>query len=325
MNIFLTGGTGFIGRHTAELLSKTNHKVKLLIRNSSKRHNINFPNIIFVEGDLSDKNSLIKGMKDCEAVINIAGHYTFWEANPKIYTDVNINGTRNVLESSLETGVKKVIHISTAGVFGKPNEQPFDEKSIPSEIKFSEYFRTKSEGDKIAWEFYEKRNLPLVVLYPVCVIGAGDTKASGRYLKDLINKKLPATIFNDEIFSFVYVKDVAQAIVSALEKENNIGEKYLIGDNRLKWGAINTMISEISGVRLPKIRMPNFLTMLNAYMLTGIANLIKKPPLWGMAIDQMKVMKAGFSVDGSKAERELGIKYTPISFALKEAIESVMK
>ena len=79
MNIFLTGGTGFIGRHTAELLSKTNHKVKLLIRNSSKRHNINFPNIIFVEGDLSDKNSLIKGMKDCEAVINIAGHYTFWD------------------------------------------------------------------------------------------------------------------------------------------------------------------------------------------------------------------------------------------------------
>ena len=325
MNIFLTGGTGFIGRHTAELLSKTNHKVKLLIRNSSKRHNINFPNIIFVEGDLSDKNSLIKGMKDCEAVINIAGHYTFWEANPKIYTDVNINGTRNILESSLETGVKKVIHISTAGVFGKPNEQPFDEKSIPSEIKFSEYFRTKYEGDKIAWDLYQKRNLPLVVLYPVCVIGAGDTKASGRYLKDLISKKLPATIFNDEIFSFVYVKDVAQAIVSALEKENNIGEKYLIGDNRLKWGAINKMISEISGVRLPKIRMPNFLTMLNAYMLTGIANLIKKPPLWGMAIDQMKVMKAGFSVDGSKAERELGIKYTPISFALKEAIESVMK
>ena len=65
------------------------------------------------------------------------------------------------------------------------------------------------------------------------------------------------------------------------------------------------------------------MTMMNAYLLTGLANLIKKPPLWGMAVDQMKVMKVGFSVDGSKAERELGIKYTPIPNALKEAIDYI--
>ncbi len=71
--------------------------------------------------------------------------------------------------------------------------------------------------------------------------------------------------------------------------------------------------------------LPDSVTMLNANLLTGLANIIKKPPLWGMAIDQMKVMKAGFSVDGSKAERELGIKYTPIRLALQEAIDSLKK
>ena len=64
--------------------------------------------------------------------------------------------------------------------------------------------------------------------------------------------------------------------------------------------------------------------MVNAYMLTGLAYMINKPPLWGMAVDQMKVMRAGFAIDGTKTERELRIQYTPIRTALKEAVDSMM-
>jgi dihydroflavonol-4-reductase len=262
-------------------------------------------------------------MEGCDSVVNIAGHYTFWEPDEKIYSEINIKGTRNVMECALEANIKKVLHISTAGIYGKPKEDPFNEKSSIGPVQISEYFRTKHEGERIAWDLFRIKALPLVVIYPVCVLGAGDTKASGRYIHDLINRKMPATVFNDRVFSFVYVKDVAHAILNALEKENNIGEKYLIGNYRYKWGEINKMISEVSGVPLPKISLPDFATMLNAYVLTALANLIKKPPLWGMAVDQMKVMKAGLSVDGSKAEKELGIKYTPIHFALQEAIDSL--
>lgn len=325
MQIFITGSTGFIGKHTTELLAKSSHKLKLLVRKTSKSSFTKSQNIIPVEGDLTDKNSLLKGMEGCDSVINIAGHYTFWEPDKTIYSRVNIDGTRNVMECALEAGINKVVHISTAGVFGKPKEEPFNEESVAGPDQYSEYFRTKYEGEKIAWDLHSTKGLPLVVIYPVCVVGAGDTRASGRYLNDFINKKLPAAVFKNEVFSFVYVKDVAQAIVNALEKENNTGEKYLISNHKYTWGEINKMITEISGVPSPKMSMPNSLTMLNAYLLTGLANLIKKPPLWGMAIDQMKVMKAGFNVDGSKAERELGIKYTPIRFALKEAVDSIKK
>ena len=325
MKIFITGSTGFIGTHTIELLAESNHKLKLLIRKTNKTTFPNNQNITQVEGDLTDRNSLLKGMEECDSVINIAGHYTFWEPDEKIYSEINIKGTQNVMECALESGIKKVVHVSTAVVFGKPDVQPFNEKSTPGPVKFSEYSRTKNEGDRIAWNLYEKKRLPLVVIYPVCVLGAGDTKASGRYIHDLINRKMPATVFIDGVFSFVYVKDVAQAIVNALEKENNIGEKYLIGNYTYKWGELNEMISEISGVSLPKISLPDSVTMMNAFLLTGLANLIKKPPLWGMATDQMKVMKAGLNVDGSKAEKELGIQYTPIRFALKEAIDSIKK
>jgi len=322
MKIFITGGTGFIGKYTTELLSKTSHQLKLLIRKSSNSSFLYKLNVSVFEGDLSDKRSLADGMKDCDSVINIAGHYTFWEPDNNIYSEVNIIGTKNVMECALELGVKKIVHISTAGIFGKPRDDPFAEESPVGSIQYSEYFRTKYEAEKIVWHLYREKRLPVVVIYPVCVLGAGDTKASGRYIHDLINRKLPATIFNKHIFTFVYVKDVAHAIVNALEKENNIGQKYLVGNFRYTWGEINKTISEISGVPLPIFKLPDALTMMNAFFLTGLANLIKKPPLWGMALDQMKVMKAGFSVDGGKAEKELGIKYTPIRVALQEAIAS---
>jgi dihydroflavonol-4-reductase len=322
MKIFITGGTGFIGRYTTELLSKTNHQLKLLVRKTSNSSFLNKLNVTIVEGDLTDKKSLLEGMKDCDSVINIAALYSLWEPNKKIYNEINVNGTRNVMECALEAKIKKVVHISTAGVYGKPKEDPFTEESPVGPIQYSEYFKTKYEGELIAWDLHENKGLPLVVIYPVCVLGAGDTKASGRYIQDIINRRLPATVFRNGMFSYVYVKDVAQAIVNALEKENNIGEKYLVGNYRYTWGEINKMISEISGVPLPRFNLPDSITMMNAFFLTSLANMIKKPPLWGMAIDQMKVMKVGFSVDGSKAERELGIKYTPIRVALEEAINS---
>lgn len=324
MKIFITGATGFIGSHLVQLLLQYKYELNCLVRKSNlavdelKKFGVN---IHF--GDVTNKLSIFPGMKGCDSVINIAGLYSFWEPDKKNYSAVNIDGTRNVMECALELNIKKVVHISTAGVYGKPKDDPFNEKSSFGPVQISEYFRTKYEGERITWNLFRTKALPLVVIYPVCVVGPGDTKASGRYIRDLINRKMPATIFDDEVFSFVYVKDVAQAIVNAMEKENNIGEKYLIGGYRYRWGEINKMISEISGVPLPKMSLPNFMTVLNAYTLTGLANLIKKPPLWGLAIDQVKVMKAGLSVDGSKAERELGIKYTPIDFALREAINSL--
>jgi len=273
MKIFITGGTGFIGRFTTQLLSKTNHQLKLLVRKTSNSSFLKKLNVTIVEGDLKDKKSLLEGMKDCDSLINIAAHYTFWEPDNKIYSEVNINGTKNVMECALESNIKKILHISTAGIYGKPKDEPFNEESTVGPIQYSEYFRTKYEAEKIVWNLFKEKGLPIVVIYPCAVLGPGDPKASGKYINDLINRKLPTTVFKNEIFTFVHVKDVAQAIVNALEKENNIGEKYLVGNFRSTWGEINKMISEISGVPLPKFNLPNSVTMMNAFFLTGLANL----------------------------------------------------
>lgn len=322
MKIFITGVTGFIGTHLVKRLAQTEHDLCCLVRKTSDTHELEKSGATLITGDVTNKASILEGMKGCDWALHLANVYSLWEPDKRIYAKVNIEGTRNVMESALEARVSKVVHVSSAVIYGKPADSPFTEESPVGPVRFSEYARTKYAGDQIAWELYQKQGLPLVVIYPGGVLGPGDVKASGQYVSDLIHRRLPATVFPNSVLTVVYVKDVVEAIVKVAEKENNIGEKYLIGNRQLSVGESNEMIREISGVPLPKIRLPDSLAMLNAVLLTLLADLTKKPPLWGMSTNQIRTMRSGFRFDGSKAERELGITYTPIRVALEETIAS---
>ena len=322
MKVFITGATGFIGTQVVKRLAQTEHKMICLVRKTSNGDEIQKLGATLIMGDVTDKDSMLKAMEGSDCVINLANVYSFWEPNKQIYTDVNIKGTRNVMECALETGISKVVHISSVVTFGKPADVPFTEASTVGPVHFSKYAQTKYEGDQIAWEFYEKKGLPLVMVFPGTVTGPDDPKSSGQYIKKLINRQMPATVFLDAVLTFVHVKDVAEVIVKATEKEDNIGEKYLACKHQLSFREFNELISEISGVPLPKLTLPNWMAMMNSPLLTGLAAVVKKPPIWDMSMDQMRTLKEGVRADGSKVERELGISYTPIRKTLEETIAS---
>lgn len=130
------------------------------------------------------------------------------------------------------------------------------------------------------------------------------------------------TIFNNSVITYVHVKDVIDVIVRALEKENNIGEKYLVGKEQLSLKELNKMVEEISGTPLPKICLPDSVSMATAVFLTRIADLIKQPPMLGIAIEHFRILKEGMRGDGSKVEKEMGITYTPIRAGIEEAVLS---
>jgi dihydroflavonol-4-reductase len=320
---FVTGATGFIGVHVVRRLLQAGHETRCLIRKPTRpAQQLKELGATPLLGDVIDKDSVLRGMRDCEWVFHLAGLYSFWEPSKQAFTDVNVKGTRNVMECALETGVSKVVHVSSVVTYGKPTDCPFTEKSEVGPVRFSEYSKTKYEGDQIVWKLHREKGLPVVFVYPCAVLGAGDPKASGQYIANLINRRLPARVFEDAVMTFVHVKDVAEVIVRAAEKKDNVGEKYLVGNCRMSFGEINKMVREISRVPLPRLRLPKSLVMMNAALLTGLASLIKKPPPWGMSTDQMRIMREGFSVDGSKVEKELCIEYTPIRIAIEEAIAS---
>jgi dihydroflavonol-4-reductase len=320
MKVFITGASGFIGKHLVQRLAQTEHEMRCLVRATSQTVTLENMGLELITGDVLNRDSLRKGMQGCDWVMHLANIYTFWEPDPEIYTKVNVTGTRNVLECALEAGVSKVIHVSTGVIYGKPLDSPYTEDSAVGPERFSAYAESKYQGDLVAWELFEKKGLPLVMIYPGAVMGPGDQKTSGEYVIALVARKQPMTVFLDSVITSVDVRDVADAIVKAAEKEENIGEKYLLGKEQRSLREWNEMISDISGVPLPRITMPSSLALANARLLTGMANLIKRPPIMDMALDQMRTMKEGFRFDGSKAETELGLTYTPMRTTLEDAI-----
>jgi len=265
---------------------------------------------------------MLEGMKGCDWVANLANIYEFWVPNRQIYTDINVHGTRNVMEAALEAQVSKVVHVSTSVIYGKPADCPFTEESPVGPVRFSEYAQSKYDGDLIAWELCERKGLPLIMVYPGAVLGPRDDKASGRYIQNQISRRVPARVFTETVYTWVHVRDVAEIIARALAKEGNVGEKYLAGNQRLSYQEFAEMICDVSGTPLPRLRLPNSLVRMCAAILTWLAKLTRRPPLLDMSVDQIKMMGQDLQFDGSKAELELGIAYTPIRTALEEAIAS---
>jgi dihydroflavonol-4-reductase len=187
---------------------------------------------------------------------------------------------------------------------------------------FSEYARTKASANHIAWDYFHQHHLPLVVLYPGIVLGAGDDKASGHYIQDIIRRRVPSTIFHNSWATYVYVGDLIEVMLRSAQMPRTSGQKYFVGNHSLDGRDYARLISQVSGVPLPPFRFPDWMVMGVAYMLTWLSARIRRPPLWGLSIDAARTLRNGFHCDGSKAVRELDIHYTDITLALKEAVDS---
>lgn len=320
MRVFITGGTGFIGRHLLPRMAEAGHSCRCLVRSPERTVGLEVDGVEWIRGDIGDPESLGRAAAGCEAAVHLANLYSFWERDRSALRRANVEGTRNVLQACLEAGMSKVVHVSSVVVFGRQGRLPFAEDAPKGEGLCSEYARTKYEGDRLAWALRDKEGLPLVVLYPAGVLGPGDPQASGRYIEDLLHRRLPARLLEDAVTTWVYVGDVVEAIVRALEKPDTVGEEYIVGDCRSSMGAFNRLVSEIGGVPLPRLGLPWPLAFLGGEALTAWARISGRPPLWGMARESLSTVRQGVEADGSKAARELGIEYTPLRRMLELTI-----
>lgn len=344
MNIFLTGATGFIGKYTARRLLEAGHTVRALARDQRRLDGLLPLGIQPVPGSLSDPAALREGMcfdnqyaeprrsvraaqnaPTCDLVVHLAGKYSMWDPHPDTFWQVNAEGTRSVLQAALESGARRVIYVSTVAVWGKPDQAPFNEDTPRGAHLLSEYARSKAEGERLAWEFCQQNGLALTVLYPGIVLGAGDDRASGQYIRLLVFRRTPSTIFHNSPATYVAARDVAEAVRLAAESPASIGRGYLIGKETLRGREFAAMVSQLSGVKPPPLRLPDWFIRAASYPFTALAALTGQPPLWTLSIDAGRTLQAGFHFDGSRAERELGLCYTPIRAALREAIEDYRK
>jgi dihydroflavonol-4-reductase len=321
MKVFLTGATGFIGGHVVSRLLRDGHELRCLVRRPAPR--LEQTGVATVTGDVTDRASVERALAGCDGVVHLANVYTFWERDRSVYERVNVEGTRHVMECALAAALPRVVHVSSCVGFGKPRDVPFTDESEPGPERFSEYARTKHAGDRVAWELHERRGLPLVTILPGAVLGPGDTRATGDYVRSLVARRMPARVMEASVLTYVHVRDVAEAIARALLRDDLSGMRYLVGNERLTFGEVNRLVRDVAGVPLPLLRPPDGMAIAGAAMLTALAGVTGRPPAWGMSTDQIRTMKHGFAFDGSRAARELGFTYTPVRTAIEEMVATL--
>src|SRR5437588_7946670 len=122
--MLVTGATGFIGWHVARKLVERGHRVRALVRPSSRLREID---VETVQGDLRDASSLERAVAGCGLVFHIAADYRLWAKDPRDLYCSNVGGTRNLLHAAQTAGVERVVYTSTVGCIGMPEARPGDE------------------------------------------------------------------------------------------------------------------------------------------------------------------------------------------------------
>jgi dihydroflavonol-4-reductase len=318
MKVLVTGATGFIGGAVVRALVKSGLDVRVLARAGADLQNIQNLTLERAEGDLRNPASLRTSLIGCRQLYHVAAHYALWAKDPSIFYDINVTGTKNLLEAARDVGVERIVYCSTIGAIGLPpggglgtEETPVSLEQMAGHYKRSKYL-AEQEVIKLA-----RAGLPVVIVNPSAPVGAGDVKPTptGQVIVDFMKGRMPAYI--ETGMNIVDVDDVAAGHLLAMEK-GRIGERYILGNKNLMLREVFEIMSRLTGIKAPTIKLPRLAILPLAYANQWIANFTGQPPR--IPLEGVKMAKYKMHYDCSKAIGELGIPLTPPEVALEKAV-----
>jgi dihydroflavonol-4-reductase len=318
MKVLVTGATGFVGGAVARALIRAGVDVRALARSQSDWQNLSTLPVERVEGDLLDPPSLLTALAGCQQLYHVAAYYALWAKDPAVFYDVNVTGTRNMLTAARQVGIERTVYCSTIGAIGLPvggglgtEDTPVSLEQMAGHYKRSKYL-AEQEVLKLARE-----GLPVVIVNPSAPVGAGDVKPTptGQVIVDFMKGRMPAYI--ETGMNIVDVDDVAIGHLLAMEK-GRLGERYILGCKNLMLQDVFEILSRLTGVRAPSVRLPRSLVLPLAYMNQWMAHLTGHPPR--IPLEGVKMAKYRMHYDCRKAIHELGIPQTSPEIALEKAV-----
>ncbi|MBA3530752.1 MAG: NAD-dependent epimerase/dehydratase family protein [Ardenticatenales bacterium] len=325
MRYFLTGATGFIGGYLAKLLRQEGHEVVALVRTPSKAKALAELGITLHEGDITDKESLRAPMSGADGIFHLAAWYKVG-ANAKekaLAEEINVQGTRNVLEMMKELTIPKGIYTSTLAIFSDTEGRVPDESYRYDGSKgfLSEYDRTKWMAHYEVALPMVRAGLPLVILQPGVVYGPDDPSSIGSTLRDYLQGKVPA-IPKSASFCWSHVEDIARAHLQAMEK-GQPGETYIIAGEVATLERTLKLAQQITGKPAPRLLLPKGLTRGLASFLDVVGSVLPLPSAY--TAEGLRAASATYLGDNARAKRELGYNPRSLETGLRETLQHEMK
>ncbi len=315
MTVLLTGPDGVLGHNLAITLLENNYSVKVFIETGKETPVLDALDVEKFYGDILNKDEVALAMKGCDYVIHAAAKTDTWPCRHKSYWKVNLDGTKVMIEAAKEEGIKRFIHVGTANSFGMGcSENPGNEETEYCADKFGlDYISSKYRAHLLVLDEV-KKGFNAVIVNPTFMIGPYDSKPSSGSMI-LAVKSVPGYPSGGR--NFVYVKDVARAIVNAITM-GKTGESYILGCHNLHYKEIFALMAKEVGVKAPKMRMPDFVTLFYGALITFFAKVFRFTPKVHYRLSLMSTEEHFYVSD--KAVRELNMPQTPIETALEEAV-----
>jgi dihydroflavonol-4-reductase len=311
----VTGGTGFVGLHVARELARRGDELRLLVRERSNLEPLEGIEFERVIGDVTDRDSVRKAVKGVERVFHVAGTTSMRSRARDRVFEVNVEGTRNVMEEALRAGVVRAVLTSSSSAVGaaRPGETIDESQPFTVGRLGIAYINSKHEAELVSMRVAAK-GLGLVIVNPSFVLGPWDPNPSGTsnaLVRRLLLRRIPGYL--DGAINIVDIRDVAKGHLLADERGED-GERYLLTGRNFTLQRLFADLSRIAGVPAPPVRMQGRLVVagVSAMELMGL----RLPT----SVDEVRSGTQWFTYRNDKAREKLGWEPRPHEETLEETV-----
>ncbi len=317
--VFLTGADGMLGNSIVRELLNKHYQVTCLKQEGRDNGTLNGLPIDIIEGDLTQPETFKHAMMDCDYVINAAACTVVNPSRNKLSYEINLKAVESLIGICMEAKIKRFIQVGTATSFPVGTMlNPGKEEGKYSMSKFKmDYMDSKYQAQELLLKAYREKDFPVVIINPTYMIGKYDSlPSSGKMIIAISKKMLPG--YTNGGKSFVHAKDVAVAIVNAIELGKN-GQCYITGGQNLSYKDFFSKVCHINNVQVKYRKIPASFVLLFAMILSMIARLRGVTPKLNYSMARIALVNQYYSSE--KAISELKMPQTSIEIAIKECSE----
>ncbi len=316
MPVLVTGGSGTIGGSVVGRLVAMGRSVRVLSRSEEAAQAARRLGAIPFPGSLADIDGIARAMAGCEVVYHAAGSVQFCLSNPTALFDTNVAGTINCVKAAASARVRRIVYTSSAATLGEEGGQVGAEDTAHRGWFLSDYERSKCEAEERALRLADELGIQMVCLNPASVQGPGRASGTGQVLLAFLRGQI--RLWVDTTISIVDVDDCALGHILA-EQNGEAGRRYVLCGSSMTTEALANVLTRIA----PNIRPPWLVPRAVAGAAGAIAGatgrVLRRTPI--ACSESVRTLLHGHQYDGSRAERELGLRYTSAEQTLRRTAE----
>jgi nucleoside-diphosphate-sugar epimerase len=317
LTAFVTGASGFVGSNLVRELHAQDWDVVILARRTSSLEDIEGIPVKVHIGDIINASSVKTAMpRDVDAVFHVAASTNVWSGNNAEQDRANIGGTRDVIEAAVEAGARRFIHTSSFTTWGFQDTILTEHSQRTEASDWINYVRTKNIAENLVKESVAQGRLDAVILNPAHILGPGDRHNWSRMISMVQRGKLPGVPPGGGAFSDV--REVAKAHIQAFHRGER-GENYLLGGEDVSFLDVVRITGEMLGKPVPFRATPAWVLKAMARFYDIASKVTGREP--DLTPESAEMITHHIICDSSRAQRELGYRFTPIRRLIQDTID----